>query len=206
MVRKAFWTGMAVALWLSQCASGNPLILIPTGTTLTTGQFRVEGAFSPSNEHGKYYWFATGFMRFEADLIRRERPGAAAENLIGAQWCFLPETFITPGVSFGGTDIASQSKEGIGAYLAATKHISTEAVAPFLKDFSATVGIGVKGIKAFFAGFEAKLPAGIFMQGEFDSRDFNGAVGWQPVPLFRVKAYSIRADFYYGAELVPITF
>ena len=109
-------------------------------------------------------------------------------------------------MAFGGTDIASQSREGIGAYLAATKHISTEAVAPFIKDFSATVGIGVHGIKAFFAGFEAKFPPGIFVQGEFDSRDFNGAVGWQPIPLFRLKAYSIRADFYYGAELVPIVF
>ena len=206
MVRRALWTGMALALWLSQCASSNPLILAPTGTTLTTGQFRVEGAFSPSNEHGKYLWFATGFLRFEANLIQCDQPGLPAQNLIGAQWCFLPETFMTPAVSFGGTDIASQSREGIGAYLAATKHISTEAVVPLLKEFSATMGIGVHGIKGYFAGFEAKLPAGIFVQGEFDSRDFNGAVGWQPIPLFRLKAYSIRADFYYGAELVPIAF
>jgi hypothetical protein len=197
---------MLLLILLSPCASGNPLILIPTGTTLTTGQFRVEGAFSSGNEQGNYSWFATGFLRFEANLIRFQKPGAPAENLVGAQWCFLPETFITPAVSFGGTDIASQSREGIGAYVAATKHISTEGVVPVLKEFSATAGIGVHGVRGFFAGFEAKLPLGIFAQGEFDSRDFNATVGWQPIPLLRLKAYSIRTEFYYGAELVPVAF
>ena len=57
-----------------------------------------------------------------------------------------------------------------------------------------------------FCGFEAKLPGRFFVQGEYDSRDLNAAIGWQPVDLFRIKAYTIRSESYFGAELVPVTF
>ncbi len=187
-------------------ALANPLILTPSGTTLTTGQFRAEAAFSPDDEHGKYFWFATGLMQLEASIIRYEPRGGQAENLINAQWCFIPETFFTPAVSFGAIDIAAESEEGPSGFLAVTKSVPIGRFLPVIQDFKATVGLGVGGMRGPFASFETKLPYGLFMQGEYDTRDFNGAVGWQPAPLFRLKAYSIRAEFYVGAELVPMSF
>jgi hypothetical protein len=206
----ALWTISAlIVLSLLQSAmpvTANPILFVPTGNMLTTGQFRAEAAFSPNNENGKYFWLGAGLLQFEANLIRFESPTGEKENLIGAQWNFLPETLLTPGISFGVKDIASESEEGIGGYLAITKHIPIGEAVSLVKDFSATVGVGVGGIKGLFAGFEAKLPLGFFVQGEYDSHDLNAAAGWQPINMFRVKAYSLRKEFFFGAELVPILF
>lgn len=191
---------------LSSAAGSNPLLLAPTGTTLTTGQFRIEAALSPGDRSGKYFWFVTGFMQLEASLIRAQNVVGNTENIFGAQWCFLPETCITPAVSFGARDVGSQSKEGAAGYLAVTKRVCTEGVVPVLKEFSATLGLGVGGLRGPFAGFEAKLPVGFFVQGEYDSRNLNGAFGWQPTSIFRLKAYSIRHDTYFGAELLTSVF
>jgi hypothetical protein len=187
-------------------ATANPILLAPSGTTLTTGQFRAEAAFSPGNDHGKYYWFAAGLMQFEASVIRFESPGGAKENLFGAQFSFLPETFITPAVSFGVDDIASQSKEGIAGYLALTKKVPIHTIAPVFREMAVTLGIGAGGIRGPFFGVDTKLPLGLFIEGEYDSHDFNAAFGWQPVEMFRVKAYNIRGESYFGAEILPISF
>ncbi|MGB9620761.1 MAG: hypothetical protein ACPL7K_10135, partial [Armatimonadota bacterium] len=178
----------------------------PTGTTLTTGQFRLEWAQSPGGSGARYFWFAAGLAQFEANLISTQNVVGRSDNILGAQWCFLPETFITPAVSLGATDIASQTKEGFGAYFAVTKHISTENVVPVLKEFAATLGLGFGGIRGPFVGFEAKLPWGLFVQGEHDSRNANGSIGWQPISMLRFKAYCIRHDTYFGVELVPSLF
>ncbi len=206
-VARGSWVGSAVAvLCFASAVWSNPLLLAPTGTTLSTGQFRIEGAFSPEDRSGKYFWLATGLMQFEASLTRAQNVVCRDANSLGVQWCFLPETFITPAVSFGATDIASQTKEGIGGYFAVTKHLSTGRVVPLVKEFSATLGLGAGGLRGPFASFEATLPAGLFVQGEYDTRNVNGAFGWQPASFFRLKVYSIRHDTYFGAELVPSVF
>jgi len=183
----------------------NPLILAPTATTLTTGQVRAEAALSPANTNGSYYWLATGLAQYELSAIRQQRPGLSAQNMIGIQTSFLPETSFNPAVAFGINDLASQS-HGIGVYAVVTKHLPIGQASLLVKDFAATVGVGLFGIRGPFTGFEAKLPMNIFVQGEYDSHDLNGAVGWQPTSLFRVKAYTIRKEFYLGAELVPVAF
>ena len=198
---------VSVLLTCAASASfANPLILAPTGTTLGTGQFRAEAAFSPNNDEGRYFWFGAGLAQVEANVIRRDMPGAEAENLFGLQWNFLPETFATPALAFGGTDLASESGEGIGVYVAATKKLGLSKYVPFVKQVSGTIGIGAGGIRGPFASLEAKLPLRLFVQGEYDSRNLNAAVGWQPAKMFRVKAYGIDGDLYLGAELLPISF
>lgn len=198
----------AVILVLALClpVTANNLILMPTATTLTTGQVRAEAALSPDNTNGRYYWLATGLSQYEVNAIRQERPGLASENMIGLQKSFLPETSLSPAIAFGVTDVASQSSKGIGVYAVVTRHLPLGPAVFLLKDFAVTAGVGLLGIKGPFSGFEAKLPMNVFVEGEYDSHDFNGAVGWQPISLFRVKAYTIRKEYYLGAELVPITF
>ena len=192
-------------MYLSYAANANPIILAPSGTTLTTGQIRAEAATTADNGNGQYYWLATGLMQVELNVIRLQAQGVRDETQLGAQWSFLPETIFTPAIGFGVRDVSSQSKEGIGFYTAITKHLPMPAVSP-LKDFALTAGFGVAGVHGPFCGFEAKLPWNMFAQGEYDSRDINAAIGWQPVKYFRIKTYSIRSDFYFGAEILPIQF
>ena len=188
------------------CASANPILLAPSGSTLTTGQIRAEAAFSPNNKHGSCYWLGTGFQQYEINVLRVEGENDDDQNRFGVQWNFLPETMFTPAVSFGVTDVFSQSDESTGIYAAITRDLPVGKASPFISSFSATLGIGAFGIKGPFAGFEAGLPGRMFLQADYDSRDLNAALGWQPVRYVRVKVYNLRDDFYLGAELVPLEF
>ncbi len=206
MLGRGICVSLLATIWATCPAFANPLLLIPTGTTLSTGQYRAEAALSPNNDHGKYFWLGTGFRQCEVDVIRVDNRHGTDENLIAVQWEYLPETSLTPAVAFGATDVASQSAEGIGVYLVITRHLPIGESSRILKDFALTAGIGVAGIRGPFFGFEAKLPGSFFAEGEYDSQNLNAAVGWEPMPRFRIKAYTIRSELYFGAEFVSVTF
>lgn len=200
------WVSLACAAACGGRVSADNMLLAPSATTLVTGQFRAEAAFSPHSRDGKYFWFATGARQLEVSALSIGYHGGRLENLFSAQWSFLPETSLTPAIAFGLRDVASQSREGVGAYVVVTRHLPIGATSRVFKEFAVTVGIGAVGIWGPFAGFDAKLPWGLFAQGEYDSRDLNGAIGWQPGRSFRLKAYTIRKHTYFGAEIVPIEF
>ena len=206
MLKRIIWMVAITSTCLLNAASANPIIFAPSGTTLTTGQVRAEAAASSDNANGQYYWLSTGLMQYEVDLLKFHADNGRDETQMGAQWSFLPETLFTPAVGFGVRDLTSQSKEGIGFYTAITRHLPLSIFSPILKDFALTAGFGVAGVHGPFCGFEAKLPWNIFAQGEYDSRDINAALGWQPNKYFRLKTYSIRSEFYFGAEIPPIQF
>ncbi len=208
-MRKKILIAALVGLFISGLSIGicaDPLILSPTANTLTTGQFRAEAAWRSNESKDRLFRLGTGLQQYELNVLRVEKPDSKAENIVGAQWSFLPETSFNPAVAFGISDAGDQSDDGIGVYGVITRHLPIGRSSVFIKDFAATVGLGLFGIKGPFAGFEAKLPSKFFVQGEYDSRNFNGAVGWQPLKQFRVKAYSIDRDYYIGAELVPVWF
>ncbi|MHB9036134.1 MAG: hypothetical protein ACYC64_05665 [Armatimonadota bacterium] len=205
-MKKAILAILMLGAWASGPAMANRILLVPSGETLTTGQVRAEAALSPSNDQGKYMWLATGLMQVELNLLRHEKPSGQSDNEYGAQWNFLPETSFNPGVGFGVQDIAGESDDGVSGYLVATKHLPIGIVNPWVKDFSVTAGLAAGGMKGPFFGAEAHLPLKFFIQGEYDTHTFNAAVGWQPISMFRVKAYTINNEAYYGAELMPIRF
>jgi len=194
----------ACSVWVAPC-SAKPNIVAPTGTTLTTGQVRAEAALDPTGDGSDYYRLSAGFAQLELDVMRVETPRGRKQNLFGVQMCYLPETFYTPAVGFGISDIASQG-DGVGFYGAITKSLPEKLLPPIVTDLKATVGVGLFGIRGPFAGFEVVFPKGFFAQGEWDSRNLSGAIGWQPAPLVRIKAYSIRGDFKAGIEIPPLAF
>jgi len=203
---RTLWIVTALVVFACAAVSADPILLAPTGKTLGTGEFRVEGAFGSDDHDGDYFWGGVGFMQFEANLIRLDDVDGHSENLIGVQWNFMPETFATPAVSFGVTDVASDSDDGIGGYAAITKRLDVGVVVPLIKSVTGTAGVGIGGISGVFGGVQVKFPAGFFVEGEYDTNDFNGAVGWQPFKMLKLKAYSIRDDIYFGAEVRPLSF
>jgi hypothetical protein len=205
-MRNFFTTALLSVVALASPVLANNLILVPTGTTLTTGQVRAEAAISVDGSRAQYYWLGTGLQQFELNLTRFQKPHLDAENVVDIQWSFLPETILTPAIAFGVNDLADQSGQGVGPYAVITRHLPVGQGAFLLKSFAATVGVGAVGLRGPFCGFQAELPANFVIQGEYDSRDFNVSIGWQPVKLLMLKAYSIRRENYVGAELVPITF
>ena len=204
-MRRHLLAGLLVAVWAICPAAANYLLLAPTGVTLTTGQYRAEAAFSPRNDEGKYFWLGTGFRQYELNVIQVPSNDGGDESLVGVQLNFIPETFLTPAVSFGLKDVASQSAEGIGVYVAITRSLPLSERS-ILKQFALTAGVGAAGIRGPFVGFQAELPNRFFAEGEYDSQNLNAAVGWEPLPGFKVKAYTIRGELYYGAQLARVGF
>ncbi len=204
-MKRALWLSFVLFTCISQCFANN-ILLAPSGTTLTTGQFRIETAFSKDNNRGNYSWAGVGFMQYELNLIRYQPKSGETENLLGAQWNFIPETIITPAISIGIRDAASQSVEGISGYAAITKHFPVRRLTPIIQSFGLTVGFGIGGIKGLFTGFETDLPLKVYIQAEYDSRDFNTAIGWRPLPKLSIKAYRLRGETYYGAEFLNTEF
>ncbi len=204
-MRKDLLAGLLMAVLATGPAAANYLLLAPTGVTLTTGQYRAEAALSPDNDEGKYFWLGTGFRQYEFNVIRVDNKDGSDESLIGVQLNFIPETFLTPAVSFGLKDVASQSAEGVGIYVAITRSLPLSERS-ILKQFALTVGLGAAGIRGPFVGFQAELPGRFFAEGEYDSQNLNAAVGWEPLAGFKVKAYTIRGELYYGAQLARVEF
>lgn len=198
--------GSILACTLCVGCRADPALLAPTGVTLTTGQIRAAAAFSTEDSADRYFWLGAGLMQVEINLLRIESSGGASRNVLGAQWNFLPETMITPAVGFGVRDALSDSEEGFGIYAAVTKRLPVPALAATVQELAVTAGIGAGGIKGPFFSAEARLPSRLILQLEYDSRDLNGALAWEPVPPFRLKAYSIRSEFYLGAEIAPLRF
>lgn len=197
---------IALVVCTCACAWGNPILLAPSGNTLSTGQVRAEAAFSTDSGNGRYFWLGTGLLQVEANVIRLDDVKGQTENRVNVQWNFLPETFATPAVAFGATDVASESEKGIGGYLVVTKHLKIPQAIPLVRDFAGTAGIGVAGIRGPFVGFQSRLVQGFFVEAEYDSLNFNAAVGWQPIKMLRLKAYTLQNEFYLGAEIPPISF
>ena len=193
---------MLLAMLTSGSAVANDLLLAPTGVTLTTGQDRAEAAL---NDNGKYFWLGTGFKAYELNVVHIDSNPDGNENLIGAQWNFIPETIFAPAVAFGVRDAASESKEGIGAYFAITRHLPLPERS-ILEDFGLTFGLGAVGIRGPFFGFQAELARHFLAEGEYDSQNFNAAVGWEAMPNFKIKAYIIRGEAYFGAQLERMDF
>lgn len=206
-IKTMLWAAVCLMIFAGAISAGaDYLILAPTATTLTTGQIRAEAAVRSNDSQQRYYRLGTGLQQLELTATRIERPKLSAETMVGAQWSFLPETVLSPALAFGVSDIASQSSDGIGVYAVITRHLPIGARSTVIKDFAATAGIGMFGIRGPFFGFEAKLPMKMFVQGEYDSRNLNAAIGWQPRKIFRIKGYIIDKDTYVGAELVPLSF
>lgn len=182
------------------------LILIPRGSTLTTGQFHGQILFSSSKDQGNFFSFSSGLQQLELSYTHAEYADDRTEEIIGGQWNVLPETFITPAICVGVRDIGAQTKEGTGLYAAMTKHIPIQNYTRYVDDFSLTVGVGAKAMNGFFCGAEIKLPLYLVGQLEYDGDNWNSALCWQPVDTFRLKYYKIGYEPYYGVEFTPVEF
>ena len=181
------------------------LILIPTGTTLTTGGIKGEFAASSERNDAKAYWVNVGMSRFEVEGARFQDFGADDVDAVGVQVSVLPETTFTPAIALGVRDISDETGgkgvlyDGQSFYLAVSKAIPVTGGVPILfKDMKMHGGVGTGSLGGIFFGVEGTLPIGIRLAGEYDTDDFNLAASYSIIPALRVRASSIKRDFYYG--------
>lgn len=177
------------------------LILTPSAYNLPPGSAKIEVARRESKGGLTQYWANLGLVGgIEIEGLRQETRSRQVDSL-SLQYNVLPDIGFTPAVSIGVRDVANRTERGIAFYLAIGYRLPYMPPNPFIDEMYLFGGIGAGGIDGLFAGAEVRTPYHILLSVEYDSRAWNAAVSWEPVPLLRLRLYSIDGETYYGASL-----
>lgn len=186
---------------LATVAHADRLILTPSAYNLPPGSAKIEIARRESKGGLTRYWANLGLVGgIELEGLRLETPSRQVDSL-GLQYNILPDIGFTPAVSVGVRDLANRTEEGVAFYLAIGYRLPYMPPNPFINEMFLFGGVGAGGIKGPFVGTEVRTPYHILLTAEYDSRTWNAAVSWEPVPLLRLRLYSIGGETYYGASL-----
>lgn len=196
--------GIAILCTVIALATGvraDRIILTPSAYNLPPGSAKIEIARRESHGGLTQYWAQLGLVGgFEIEGLRTETRSRQVDSL-SLQYNILPDIGFTPAVSVGVRDIANKTEDGIAFYLAVGYRLPYMPPNPFIDEMYLFGGIGAGGIKGAFVGTEVRTPYHILLSAEYDSRTWNAAVSWEPVPLLRLRLYSIDGETYYGASL-----
>lgn len=195
----------AMVLLAAASASANRLIIIPTGSTFSSGG--IKGEYAKRSDGGaKAYWVNVGVSRLEVEWAGFREFGPKNEDAFSAQLSVLPETTFMPAVAVGVRDIGDSTNrsnglyDGRSFYLAATKGIPITGGIPLLfHDVKLHGGVGTGSLSGVFFGAEAQVPFGLRLAGEYDTEKFNFQLSYSIIPALRATISSIEGDIYYGA-------
>lgn len=186
---------------LATGAGADRLILTPSAYNLPPGSAKIEIARRESKGGLTQYWVNLGLVGgIEIEGLRLETRSGHVDSL-SLQYNVLPDIGFTPAVSVGVRDVANRTEDGIAFYLAVGYRLPYMPPNPFIDELYLFGGIGAGGIKGPFVGTEVRTPYHILLSAEYDSRAWNAAVSWEPVPLLRLRLYSIDGETFYGASL-----
>ncbi len=177
------------------------LVLTPSAYNLPPGSAKLEIARRESRGGLTQYWLHVGLVGgIELEGARFETQRRHIDSL-SLQYNILPDIGFTPAVSVGVRDVADRTDDGIAFYLAVAYRLPYMPPNPLIEEMYLFGGVGAGGIKGPFVGAEVRSPFRILLSAEYDSRAWNAAVSWEPVPLLRLRLYSIDGETYYGASL-----
>ena len=190
-----------VALAFITIAHADRLILIPSAYNLPPGSAKLEVARRESKGGLTQYWANLGLVGgIEIEGLRLETSSRQIDSL-SLQYNILPDVGFAPAVSVGVRDVTNRTEDGIAFYLAVGYRLPYMPANPFIDEMYLFGGIGAGGLKGPFIGAEVRTPYRIWLSAEYDSRSWNAAASWEPVPLLRLRLYSIDGETYYGASL-----
>jgi hypothetical protein len=190
---------------VASLAVADRLILIPTGRTLSTGDFKAEYTARTDGD-GEIYCVNVGLSRFELEGARFQDFTPEKEDAFSAQVSVVPETSFTPAIALGVRDIGDQTDgkgllyDGQSFYIAVSKSIPVTGGIPLLfQDVVVHGGLGTGSLNGVFFGVEGVLPTGLRIMGEYDTDDVNVGISYNLIPTIKARVYSIKGDLYYGA-------
>lgn len=186
-------------------AHADRVILSPSAYNLPPGAAKLEVVRRESKGGVNHYWVNLGLVGgIEVEGLRWETPTRQVDSL-SLQYNILPDIGFAPAVSVGIRDVANKTQEGTALYMAVAYRLPYMPSNPLIEEAYLFGGVGVGGIKGLFVGAEVRTPLRILLSAEYDSRRWNAAVSWEPVPLLRLRLYNIDGETYYGASLA-VTF
>jgi len=192
---------MAAFFAIAGRSFGDRVILTPSGETLATGRFRVEGIMQTSETQNRRLWAAVGLSRFEIEAQRIETRAGDDTDLLNIEVGLLPQTVFTPAVGLGVIDASDQIERTFYAAISKTVPLPQSLALP-VANVRLTAGFASGLIEGLYAGAEGTV-LGFRIQVEHDSEDLNAAIGIPILGVATAKALWIKKDFYVGLEIKP---
>ncbi|MER3473601.1 MAG: hypothetical protein C4335_06110 [Armatimonadota bacterium] len=194
-------TALCALIMLTMSATADRVVLTPSAYNLPPGSAKLEIARRESKGGLTQYWMNLGLVGgIEVEGLRLETSSRHLDTL-SLQYNILPDIGFTPAISAGVRDIANKTAEGRAIYLAVGYRLPYMPPNPFIDEMYLFGGVGAGGIKGAFLGTEVRTPYHILLSVEYDSRAWNAVLSWEPVPLLRLRLYSLDKETYYGASL-----
>ncbi|MGQ9486824.1 MAG: hypothetical protein ACUVR7_04995 [Armatimonadota bacterium] len=192
---------LCVLMALAAGTRADRVILTPSAYNLPPGSAKLEIARRESKGGFTQYWANLGLIGgIELEGLRLETQSRYVDTF-SLQYNILPDIGFTPAFSVGMRDIANRTAEGRALYLALGYRLPYMPPNPLIDEMYLFGGVGVGGIKGVFVGAEVRTPYHILLSAEYDSRAWNAALSWEPLPLLRLRLYSLDGETYYGASL-----
>ena len=197
----------ALLLFLLPCATQADLTIVtPSGYTMPSG---FDGQLFRTVNHSpeSVALLDAGTNNIQLETAYLSRPGVNRLAL-SLQALVLPETFVTPALSFGVKDIANSAGTfagdgfyGRAYYFAATKDFDNGVSQPKLRGLTITAGLGAGSYHGVFGGVGVDLPLRLLGTAEYDGRSMNYRVAFPIAPIARISYARISNANYVALDI-----
>lgn len=183
---------LAALCFLPAIAHADRTIITPSGYTQPEG-YNFEGLHTISGQSRTVAYLDESLSNIQYGAAFIDRPNVSRLSL-SVQALILPESFVTPEVSAGITDIANTTGRfasdgfyGRGYYLAFSKSLDTSLNPPKIHGVVLTAGLGGGSYHGLFGGVTTDLPLRLLGTAEYDSRRTNYRIA---LPITTVANFS----------------
>lgn len=206
---RSVWPSLSLLLILSLCGrvAADRIVLAPGGLILNPGSARTEYAWEASDSRNTISWFNLGPIspslpvELEAERISI---GGRTRGTFSAQYSFTGNALldIAPTLSVGMRDVLNQGRERQALFLAVTKSFGlSQGQESYIREIKAHAGYGTSRLAGPFVGLEGRFTLGFNASAEYVARRFNFEIGVPVARVFRMRAYTLNGDVFYGASL-----
>jgi hypothetical protein len=182
-------------------AQADRIVLAPQGDALSANSFKAEFALSPYRKDENLIWLQYGSPGgVELELQRWELAGDMKKRYsFNVQYPLLAELSSTPALSVGVRDLFGTGLETGALYVSVGKSLSlSDRLYRLVRELKIHAGFGTGRMDGLFAGVQARLAAGLYLNAEVYRQRANVSIGLPLARNLQAKAYSLDGTVYYG--------
>ncbi len=168
------------------------LIFTPTADTLNMGAVNAGASYISRDDNDMSYFSANiGVINgLEAGLGYQNPETGDSETIINAKYSIMKETFATPGVAVGVSDLSDEIDST--PYVVVSKKLDVPGLA--IKSLRGSVGLGSGTLDGVFAGLSAVITDNVTFMIEHDTDDINLGLQFAGYGGFRAHVDLIGGD------------
>jgi len=148
------------------------LIFTPTADTLNMGAVNAGASYISGDDDSDISYFSANIgviNGLEAGLGYQNPEVGDSETIINAKYAIMKESFATPGVAVGVSDLSDEIDST--PYVAVSKTLDVPGLA--IKSLRGTVGLGSGTLDGIFGGLSAVITDKVTFMIEHDTDDLN---------------------------------